>query len=68
MHKLNIQLDGKNALTIGFDAASLKGALALAKPFLAGTLLEDPAISKLIEDQILPLAPSADLDVQVNLK
>ena len=67
-NKLNIQLDGKNALTIGFDAASLKGALALAKPFLAGTLLEDPAISKLIEDQILPLAPSADLDVQVNLK
>lgn len=67
-NKLNIQLDGKNALTLGFDQASLQGALTLAKPFLAGTLLEDPAISKLIEEQILPLAPAADLDVQVQLK
>lgn len=67
-NKLNIQLDGKTALSLGYDEASLKGALALAKPFLAGTLLEDPAIGKLIEEQILPLVPAADLDVQLQLQ
>ena len=67
-NKLNILLDGKTALSLGYDEASLKAALTLATPFLAGTLLENADIAKLINEQILPLAPAADVDVQVNLK
>ncbi len=43
-------------------------ALELAKPYLAGTPLEDPAVMQLIKDQILPIAPAADLNVQITVE
>ncbi len=67
-NKLHIELDGKSALSLSYDEASLRQALALAKPFLGEGLLSDPNIAQLIDTQILPLIPAADVDVNVALK
>ncbi len=65
--KLNLLLDGSTALTVNYDDASLAKALQVAGPFLAGTPLENPAVATLLQEQILPLVPIADLDITVNL-
>lgn len=67
-NKLSINLDGNTALTLNYDDASLKAVMGLAGPFLAGTPLADPALSGLIQEQILPLVPGADLDITVNMQ
>jgi hypothetical protein len=64
---VNILLDGNTALTLNWDLASLQTALTLAGPFLAGSPLEDPNVAKLVQEQILPLVPGADVDVTLNL-
>jgi len=66
--KLNLLLDGETALTVNYDQPSLTAALDLAGPFLAGTPLENPAVRTLVQEQILPLVPAADLDVTVALQ
>jgi len=66
--KLNLLLDGETALTINYDQPSLTTALGLAGPFLAGTPLENPAVLTLVQEQILPLVPAADLAVTVALQ
>ncbi len=66
--QLNLLLDDATALTINYDGASLAAALNLAGPFLAGTPLENPAVVTLIQEQILPLVPGADLDITVALQ
>ncbi len=66
--KLNLLLDGSIALTINYDDASLAETLKLAGPFLAGTPLENPAVVTLIQEQILPQVPGADLDIKVALQ
>jgi hypothetical protein len=55
-------------MSIDYDAASLATALDLAKPYLAGTPLEDPAVMQLIQEQILPIAPAADVNVQITVE
>lgn len=64
---LNLLLDGETALTINYDDASLAKTLEIATPFLAGTPLENPAVATLVQEQILPLVPVADLDITVSL-
>ena len=64
----NLLLDGETALTVNYDQPSLTAALDLAGPFLAGTPLENPAVRTLVQEQILPLVPAADLDVTVALQ
>ena len=64
-NNLEISVNGAPVASIDYDAASLATALELAKPYLAGTPLEDPAVMQLIKDQILPIAPAADLNVQI---
>lgn len=66
--QVNILLDGNTALTLNWDQASLQSALQLAGPFLAGTPLEDPNVAKLVNEQIVPLLPGADVDVTLNLQ
>ncbi|MEZ4870289.1 MAG: hypothetical protein R3C14_53660 [Caldilineaceae bacterium] len=63
--KLNVMLDGNTALTLNYDDPSLQSALNLAGPFLGGTPLDNPAMQQLLENEILPIVPSADLDVKV---
>jgi len=65
--KADILLDGNTALTINWDEPSLRAALSLAAPFLADTPLADPNVAKLVDEQIVPLLPSADVDVTLNL-
>lgn len=64
----DLMLDGKSALTLKYDEASLRALLQTVKPFLGGTLLDDPNIAKLIDEQILKLAPGAEVDVKLQLK
>lgn len=66
--QLNLLLDGATALTLNYDDASLQSVLKLAGPFLGGTPLENPAILGLVQQQILPLVPAADLDIKVALQ
>ena len=66
--QLNILLDGATALTLNYDDASLQSVLTLAGPFLGGTPLENPAMLGFVQQQIMPLVPAADLDIQVALQ
>ena len=65
--KVDIMLDGATALTLNWDEPSVRSALTLAGPFLAGTPLEDPNVAKLLDEQIVPLLPISDVDVKLNL-
>lgn len=67
-NQADIQLDGQTAITLRYDEAALRSLLKLAAPFLAGTPLEDPNIAKIIDEQILPLAPGAEVDVSVTVE
>ena len=67
-NNFEISVNGAPVVSIAYDAASLATALDLAKPYLAGTPLEDPAVMQLIKDQILPIAPAADLNVQITVE
>jgi hypothetical protein len=64
---VNLLVNGNTALTLNWDQTSLTTALQLATPFLAGTPLEDPNVARLVQEQILPLLPGADVDVTLNL-
>jgi antitoxin component of MazEF toxin-antitoxin module len=65
--KVDVQLDGATALTLNWDQPSILAALQLAGPFLAGTPLEDPNVLKLVQEQIVPMLPGADVDVTLHL-
>jgi hypothetical protein len=60
---LNVVLDGETALTINYDTASLEQALELAAPFLGDTPLNSEPLLTLLREQILRLAPNADVEV-----
>jgi hypothetical protein len=65
--QVNLLVNGETALTLNWDQTSLESLLQLAGPFLAGTPLEDPNVAQLVQEQILPLVPGADVDVTLNL-
>ncbi len=67
-NQADIQLDGQTAITLRYDEAALRSLLSLAAPFLAGTPLEDPNIAKIVDEQVLPLAPGAEVDVTVTVE
>jgi hypothetical protein len=67
-NNLSIQINGTELLSIDYDSASLAAALKLAGPYLAGTPLEDPAVMKLVQEVILPIAPAADLQVVLTIE
>lgn len=67
-NNLSIAVNGSELMSIDYDAASLATALELAKPYLAGTPLEDPAVMQLVQEQILPIAPAADVNVQITVE
>lgn len=67
-NNLAINVNGTQLLSVDYDAASLAAALDLAKPYLAGTPLEDPAVMQLVQEQILPIAPAADVNVQITVE
>ncbi|BAM01573.1 MULTISPECIES: hypothetical protein [Caldilinea] len=67
-NNLSIQINGTELLSMDYDAASLAHLLELAKPYLAGTPLEDPAVMKLVQDVILPIAPAADVKLHITIE
>lgn len=67
-NQLNVNVNGETLLSLAYDQDSLAGLLELAAPFAEGTPLQDEAVMQLVEEQILPLAPGADLDVTLNLQ
>jgi hypothetical protein len=66
--KLNVRFDGNDILALNYDAAALATTMAIAAPFATGTLLEDPGLNQLLNEQILPLVPVADVNVTVALQ
>lgn len=68
LNKLDLLLDGKSALSLNYDVASLQSAMTLATPFLDTTPLKDPNLAKLVQEQILPQVPGSDVKVTLDLK
>jgi hypothetical protein len=67
-NKLDIKVNGDTLLSLDHDLASLQAALNVAKPFLAGSPLEDPGVAQLITEQILPLVPGSDMQITINVE
>ena len=65
---LSLLVDGTELVVLDHDAASLSAALVLAKPYLAGTPLESPALQEFLTSQILPMMPALDLAVRVTIE
>lgn len=66
-NEIQIMLNGNQVMGIQNDAASLAAAWNLAKPFLSGAVA-DPGLQKLIEEQILPVIPGADVNISITLE
>lgn len=65
---LIVRVGGDEALRVAYDAAALEAALNIAVPFAAGTPLTDPTIDMLLREQILPLVPTADVNITLQLQ
>ncbi|MBK8049614.1 MAG: hypothetical protein IPK16_22395 [Anaerolineales bacterium] len=65
---LKILVNGAEAMNMQYDAASLAALWNLAKPNLAGSPVADPALQKLIEEQILPLLPGSNIAVKITVE
>jgi len=65
--QFDLMINSASAVALKYDVDSLVEVLDLVSPFLAGTIMEDPAISGLIQQEILPLVPGSDLNVNVLL-
>lgn len=63
-----VLLNGQPAMTINYDTDSLGAALDLAMPFIGESPVADPAMQKLLREQILPLAPNANIQIDVTLQ
>ena len=68
-NKLSILFNGDEFISLDYDEPTVKRLLDLAGPFLgADSPLNDPALSGIINEQILPLAPGSDIDITLNLQ
>jgi hypothetical protein len=67
-NQLAVNVDGETLLSLTYDEPSLQRLLNLLNPFLGDTPLQNPAVAQLLQEQILPLAPGADIDVTLNLQ
>lgn len=65
---LNVLLDGETALTVNYDYDSLITALDLATTFMEDSILSDPVMGEFLREQIVPLAPGADVNVVVRVQ
>lgn len=63
----DVTLDGQPAISLDFDSASLRALLTTLKPLINVPLLDNPVVSKIIDEQIMPLAPGAQVDIAVAL-
>lgn len=69
-NQLNVVADGEVLLTLLYDSPSIRRTLKLAAPFLpenVATSLDDPDISALLLDDLLPFIIAANLDLTAEL-
>jgi hypothetical protein len=64
---LHVRFDGNDILALNYDQAALATTMAIAAPFATGTLLADPGLSQLLNEQIVPLFPAADVNLTFTL-
>ena len=64
---LHVVFDGNDVLNLNYDQASLAETMQIAAPFATGTLLDDPGLSDLLNNEIVPMFPAADLNLTVSL-
>jgi hypothetical protein len=64
---MNVQFDGNNVIALNYDEPSLLATLDLATPFVGDSPLTDPAVDQLLRQEIMPLIPTADVNVTINL-
>lgn len=60
-------LNQESAVALQYDVDSLVEVLRLLAPFMKGTIMEDPGINGLIQQQILPLVPGSDVNFNLML-
>ena len=65
--QFDLLLNQESAVALQYDVDSLVEVLRLLAPFMKGTLMEDPGINGLIQQQILPLVPGSDVNLNVLL-
>jgi len=63
----DVLLDGEVAIGLDYDVNALRQLLGTLKPFIGVALLDDPNLSKLIDEVIMPVAPGAQLDISIDL-
>jgi len=63
----DVTLDGQPAISLDFDSDSLRALLTTLKPMINVPLLDNPVVSQLIDEQIMPLAPGAQVNIGVAL-
>lgn len=63
----DVTLDGQPAISLDFDSASLRALLTVLKPLINVPLLDNPIVSKIIDEQVMPLAPGAQADITIVL-
>ena len=64
---LDVALDGTPAISLDFDVDALRLLLATLKPMLNVELLNDAVISQIIDEQVMPLAPGAQVNIAIAL-
>lgn len=65
---LHIAAGGEEVLSIAYDATSLGGLWGLLKPLAGATLADNPGLTQLIEQMILPMLTTSDVDVTLTLQ
>ena len=66
---LHVITDGETALTVNYDTDSLQAALDIASPFLGeDSPLNQPVMSRFIEEQLLPILPAANVVIRLELE
>ena len=65
--QFDLMINKESAVALKYDVDSLIEVLRLLAPFMKGTIMEDPGINGLIQQQILPLVPGSDVNLNVML-
>lgn len=65
---LHILAGGEEVLSMAYDAASLGALWGLVKPLAGPTLADNPGLTQLLEQTILPLMTKADVDLTITLQ
>ncbi len=62
-----LSLDGEEALSLQYDTAALGALLEKVKPFLNVEMLDNPLVSRIIDEYVLPIAPGAEVDLRITM-